>query len=168
MSIVEAAQLPNVGSCEAGLLKGSFRKAWAVCQETDKQGSYGAGVQQWTLATRPPLRALIKSKSTHRNRYILKFSNPRRVLTEVAVYQQRAIKGYPFNPWKSKETRRRRFQESGQNQEDDKMKTVVHELRTIVLNIVSFTKMHYMFSNVSYLLTNRYLSCINVYKVNKC
>jgi len=52
-NIVKSAQLPNVGSCEGGLLKRSFRKAWAVCRETDKQGSYGAGVQQWALATRP-------------------------------------------------------------------------------------------------------------------
>ena len=53
MSIVKALQLPNAGSCEAGLLKGSFWTAWALCRETDKQGSYGAGVQHWTLATRP-------------------------------------------------------------------------------------------------------------------
>jgi len=26
-NIVKSAQLPNVGSCEGGLLKGSFRKA---------------------------------------------------------------------------------------------------------------------------------------------
>jgi len=47
MGIVKAEQQPNIGSCEAGLLKGSLRKAWAVCRETDKHGSYGAGVQKW-------------------------------------------------------------------------------------------------------------------------
>jgi len=66
MGIVKAEQRPHVGSCEAGLLKGSFWKAWAVFRETDKHGSYGAGVQQWTLATWPTHGVSAKSNNTYR------------------------------------------------------------------------------------------------------